>query len=89
MGKKIARQGDRDDKGFVITNNCSPDVRINGKPVALKGSKMNDNVSIVDGFIPNFTINGKPVAAQGSKTDPHPRSGRGTIINGSPDVGGE
>lgn len=68
----IARKGDTDNFGWVITSGCMDDVKIDGQPVAVKGSVLNDGSSIVNGCIDTVKVNGVPVAVVGSTTTPHP-----------------
>ena len=90
MANPAARKGDSDDKGHSISNDCSPDVKINGVPAAVKGSTMDDGTPITSGYSTTVKINGKPAAVKGSQTDPHQqnphRNEQGTINQGSDSV---
>ena len=80
----IARKGDTDSRGYVITGGTVSGVTIDGQPVAVKGSTMNDGVPIVSGTVGGVTVNGVPVAVVGSVTAPHVREPNlpGTIVSG-------
>lgn len=86
MSRPIARKGDTDDLGYIITSDVADGVKINGQPVAVKGSKMDDGVAIVGDVSDTIKVNGQPVALKGSTTERHeqnPRKGIGTINQGS------
>lgn len=85
MSRAIARKGDMDQLGYVITGEVSDNVKINGQPVALKDSTMNDGVAITGELSTTIKVNGRPVALKDSTTDRHERNpkGPGIIMQGS------
>lgn len=91
MSDGIARKGDQDDLGYIITSDVQEDVKINGQPVAVKGSTMDDGVAIVTDCSTTVRVNGQPVALKGSQTEEHRGDGNrprgvGTIIQSSDDT---